>query len=584
MEDAHIAAAIYARVSSEQQAQAGTIASQIAALRERVAADGHSISKELCFIDDGYSGGTLVRPALERLRDVAAAGGIDRLYVLSPDRLSRKYAYQVLLLEEWQRCGVLVVFLNQAMGTTPEEELQLQMQGIFAEYERAKILDRSRRGKRHAARRGAVSAMGSAPFGYRYIPKHEGGGEAQYQIVLDEARIVREMFQWVAHERCSIREVCRRLDEWQVRRPRQAPRWCVTTVANMLKNPTYKGSAVYGKTRSGPRRPRLRPYRHSSEQPRRVKSIYRTTPAEQEIISVPAIVSEELFCEVQERLAENRRRHRGTAQSERFLLQGLTVCACCGYSCSGQSQPYYRCTGTDSYRFGGEAVCSNRMVRSDLLDAAVWNDVCSLLSDPARVEEEYERRLDQSPSSSTWEAEQLNKQVQTLKRGIARLIDAYEDSLLEKQEFEPRIVRSKERLRRLEEEAEKLKAAQTQQIELRLVLGHLEAFRDRIQQGLSDADWNTRRNIVSALIKQVEIDQQEVRVVYRIEPTPPFDTAPQRGPLQDCSVHPVASFQKFTLPPRRSGCSEIPRTATVRQCLFLCSNRRVLQNVTSGYL
>jgi site-specific DNA recombinase len=541
MEDAHTIAAMYARVSSEQQAQAGTIDSQIAALRERVAVDGHSLSEELCFIDDGYSGGTLVRPALERLRDVAAAGGIDRLYVLSPDRLSRKYAYLVILQEELERCGVTVVYLNHALGKTPEEELHLQMQGAFAEYERAKILDRSRRGKRHAARRGAVSAMGSAPFGYRYIPKHEGGGEAQYQIVLDEARIVREMFQWVAHERCSLREVCRRLDERQVPRRRQAARWCAATVSKMLKNPTYKGSAVYGRTRSGPRRVRSRPYRHSSEQPRRVKSIYRTTPQEQEIIPVPAIVSEELFGEVQKRLTENSRRHRGTPSGQRFLLQGLTECACCRYSCSGGGR-YYRCTGTDAYRFGGQAVCSNRMVRSEVLDAAVWQDVCSLLSDPARIEAEYERRLDESHTSSSWEYEQLHMQRQTLKRGIARLIDAYEEGLLEKQEFEPRIGRSKERLARLEEEAEKLKAAEAQQVELRLVLGHLEAFRDRLQQGLADADWATRRSIVSALVKRVEIDQQEVRVVYRIEPTPPFDQGPQRGALQDCLLHRGARF------------------------------------------
>jgi site-specific DNA recombinase len=547
MEDAHTTAAIYARVSSEQQSQAGTIASQIAALRERVAADGHVLTDELCFIDDGYSGGTLVRPALGGLRDVAMAGGIDRLYVLSPDRLSRKYAYQVLLLEEWQRCSMTVVFLNQPPGTTPEEELQLQMQGIFAEYERAKILDRSRRrapgtqsyrvpGRRHAARRGSVSAMGNAPFGYRYIPKHEGGGEAQYQIVLDEARIVREIFQWVAQERCSLREVCRRLDKRQVPRRKNAPRWCRTTVAKMLKNPTYKGSAVYGRTRSGPVRKRLRPYRHSSEQPRRLRSIYRTEASEQEIIPVPAIVSEELFAEVQERLAENSRRHRGAPRGERFLLQGLTVCACCGRAYCGQSQPYYRCTGTDGYRFGGEAVCSNRMVRSDLLDEAVWSDVGSLLSDPTRVEAEYERRLDQSDSSSSWEEEQLNKQVQTLKRGIARLIDAYEQGLLEKDEFGPRMERSKERLRRLEEEAQKQKAAQAQQLELRLVLGQLEAFRDRLGQGLAEADWTTRRHIVEALIKRIEIDNQEVRVVYKIDPTPPFDPGPQMGALQHCSV------------------------------------------------
>ena len=79
-------AAIYARVSSEQQAEAKTIASQLAALQARVAADGLPLPDELQFVDEGYSGTTLVRPGLEQLRDLAAAGGVDRLYVHSPDR------------------------------------------------------------------------------------------------------------------------------------------------------------------------------------------------------------------------------------------------------------------------------------------------------------------------------------------------------------------------------------------------------------------------------------------------------------------------------------------------------------------
>ena len=129
-------AAIYARVSSEQQADAHTIASQLAALRERVAADGLTLLNDVSFIDEGYSGATLIRPALERLRDAVAAGDIDRLYVHSPDRLARKYAYQALLLDEFQRVGVEVVFLNRPLGQSPEDDLLLQVQGMVAEYER----------------------------------------------------------------------------------------------------------------------------------------------------------------------------------------------------------------------------------------------------------------------------------------------------------------------------------------------------------------------------------------------------------------------------------------------------------------
>ena len=146
--------AMYARVSSDQQAEAQTIGSQVASLRERVAAEGLTVPDAMQFLDEGYSGATLVRPALERLRDVVAARAIDRLYVHSPDRLARKYAYQVLLVDEFRRAAVEVIFLNRALGQSPEDDLLLPVQGMIAEYERAKIIERQRRGKRHAARSG----------------------------------------------------------------------------------------------------------------------------------------------------------------------------------------------------------------------------------------------------------------------------------------------------------------------------------------------------------------------------------------------------------------------------------------------
>src|SRR5689334_11973397 len=240
-------AAIYARVSSEQQAQQQTIASQVEALRQRVRDDGLTLPEELCFLDEGHSGTTLLRPALERLRDQAAAGAIDRLYVHSPDRLARKYAYQVLLLDELKRCGVEVVFLDRQIGRSPEEDLLLQVQGMVAEYERAKILERSRRGKLHAARRGSVNVLGGAPYGYRYVGRREGGGEASYQVVEDEARVVRQVFAWVGRDRCSIGEVCRRLKQQGPPSPKGKGHWDRASVWGLLKNPAYQGVAAFSK-------------------------------------------------------------------------------------------------------------------------------------------------------------------------------------------------------------------------------------------------------------------------------------------------------------------------------------------------
>ena len=230
-----IRAAIYARVSSEQQTQAGTIDSQIAAVKERASQDGLMIEADLCFIDDGVSGATLVRPALERLRDLADAGGIDRLYVLCPDRLSRAYAYQVLLVDELRRCGVELVFVNRDLAQTPEDQLLLQVQGMVSEYERAKIIERCRRGKLHAARRGSVNVLGGAPYGYRYAPAADGA-LARYNIHLEEAGVVRQIFTWIGAERLSIGQACKRLETQGICSPRGKQWWDRSTVWAILKN------------------------------------------------------------------------------------------------------------------------------------------------------------------------------------------------------------------------------------------------------------------------------------------------------------------------------------------------------------
>jgi site-specific DNA recombinase len=548
---------IYGRVSSDQQAEAGTIASQVEALKERIHADGLSLETELCFLDEGYSGNTLVRPALERLRDLAAAGGIDRLYVHSPDRLARKYAYQVLLVDELKRHGVELVFLNRELGRSPEDDLLLQVQGMVAEYERAKILERSRRGKLHAARQGNVNVLCGAPYGYRYISKHEGGGQARYEIVLDEARVVRQIFTWVGQERCSIGEVCRHLKAQEVPSPKGKGYWDRTTVWGILKNPAYRGTAGFGKTQIGELRKRVRGQRGKSEQPRRGYSVY-DTPERAVTIAVPALVGEELFACVAEQLEENRRRARQRQRGARYLLQGLLVCAQCGYAYYGKPvsrraakgatrhYAYYRCTGTDAYRFGGERLCQNKQVRTDLLEEAVWDDVDALLKEPGRLEAEYRRRLDNKTSDKeAKERAQSESLIQRVKRGIARLIDAYGEGLVDKEEFEPRIRQLKERLTRLQEQAKAQEELEAQEQQLRLVIGQLQDFAGRVKEDLGQADWSTRRDVIRALVKRIEIDGKEVRVVYRVDLSP-FADGPAGGRLPDCGRgHLTAAGQRL---------------------------------------
>src|SRR5487761_266176 len=187
-------AAIYARVSSERQRQAETIQSQLSALRELAEQRGLAVVEDLVFEDEGISGATLIRPALERLRDRAVEGCFEVLLCHAPDRLARRYAYQVLLLEEFARSGVEVVFAKEPERSgSPEDELLRQFQGMISEYERAQIAERTRRGTLHRARAGAVSVMSRAPYGYRYVKKTEHA-DAFWEIDETQASIVREIF------------------------------------------------------------------------------------------------------------------------------------------------------------------------------------------------------------------------------------------------------------------------------------------------------------------------------------------------------------------------------------------------------
>src|SRR5215468_6137145 len=181
-------AAIYARVSSDRQKEEHTIASQTEALRAFASQQGFSVPDEWVFEDEGYSGATLIRPGLEKVRDLAAEGQIDAVLVHSPDRLSRKYAYQVLLIEEFTRNDVETLFIRAPQAATPEDQLLLQFQGMIAEYEL--ILERSRRGKRHRALQGVINVLSGAPYGYRYIRKGEHTS-ASYAMIDAEAAVVR---------------------------------------------------------------------------------------------------------------------------------------------------------------------------------------------------------------------------------------------------------------------------------------------------------------------------------------------------------------------------------------------------------
>jgi site-specific DNA recombinase len=549
--------ALYARVSSERQADELTIQSQVAALRQRIVTDGCKVEPELCFLDDGYSGSTMRRPALERLRDMAYSGVIDRLYVHTPDRMARKYVFQVVLTEEFRKHDVEVVYLNDIAGlNSPEGTLLMQMQGMIAEYERAKILERTRRGRRFAAQQGKVSALGHAPYGYRYVSKHEAGGEARYEVVAEDSQHLQAMFHWVGIEGLSLRDVGRRLRERGVLSPTGKKHWDTATIRGLFLNPAYLGTAKYGKTRLVPRKNEPRSMRGAPLTPHSEMIAVPTRPDEQDEIAVPALVSKELFQAVAQQLEENRRRYRAQKKGAEFLLSGLLVCGRCNSAYCGRRQRvkptteyvYYRCIGTDRYRHDGDRICTNASV-SGRIEKAVWSDLCALLQTPDRLRREFEERLHR-PVLENAELARLQQTIIQHKRRIARLIDAYENEWLDKAEFEPRVRSAKERLARDEAALSEHQQDSMDEQGLRLVMDQFDAFATQMNTNLDQADFDLKRKLLRLLIKRIEVTDQEIRIVYKVSLRPFADSPSKGGFLQDCLKFHLIAQGRASAPPK----------------------------------
>ena len=233
------------------------------------------------------------------------------------------------------------------------------------------------------------------------------------------------------------------------------------------------------------------------------------------------MVDAALFEAVQAQLTENKQRARIPEKGSRYLLQGLLVCAQCGYAYCGCTNDarnaYYRCSGALHLpRRGFEPLCWNKPLRMDQADATVWQEVCHLLQDPTRLEQEYRQRL--LPDKKEAEVDAFQVQMGKLRRGIARLIDSYTDGLIDKAEFEPRVSKLRERLNHIEIQVQYLRIQAEEEDSLRLILSRLETFTAKVQDCLYQADFQTRRDIIRTLVKRVEVDALHLRVVFRVSP------------------------------------------------------------------
>ena len=516
--------AIYARVSSEQQREENTIASQTASLIEFAQAHDLEVPKEWVFEDAGYSGATLERPGLERVRDLAAEGQIQVVLAYSPDRLSRKYAYQILLIEEFARHGVETLFVKAPQGASAEDQLLVQFQGMIAEYERAQILERSRRGKRHRAHSGEVSVMSGAPYGYRYIRKTDEA-PAAYSVLEGEARVVQRIYEMYTVEGLSIGEMTRRINAEGIPTRKVAARWERSTVWAILRNSAYRGIACFGKTRVSARTRVIRPLRRRGVTTPSMTAGHERPREEWIEIPVPALVSQDRFARAQELLQENKIRSRRRT-IEPSVVQGLVSCQKCGYAFSRVSTRtsarkihYYKCIGSDSWRKLGGPICDNRrLVRQDLLDQIVWAEVIRLLEDPTLIQQELDRRLAVARSCDpTQKREQsLQRELTHVGKGVERLLNAYQEALLSIEQLRERMPALRQREQTLRAELQAI-ADQTNDRAAFLRLAEtLTAFLARLRCAAETLNVTERQRIVRLVVKDVLVGDDTITIRHSI--------------------------------------------------------------------
>lgn len=294
-------AALYARVSTDAQQKEGTINSQIAELKKQIAEAGHELVKE--YIDDGYSGAYLDRPALEELRAALKTNTFDAVYFLCADRIARDAIHQNIIVSELLKHKKRIIISGKDYEENPENKFALTVFGAVSEFERAKLIERMTRGKQHRLRMGELASQGHICYGYTYARKTDTSAPA---LVVNEeqAAVVRTVFEMYASGNFSIGGISCVLEERGVPAYKGGYLWDHSRISKMLKTFTYTGMKYFN-TMTVVRN--VSPNGTATRKGR--KLVYRNRD-EWIGIKVPAIVSQELFDKVQERLRAAASRYR----------------------------------------------------------------------------------------------------------------------------------------------------------------------------------------------------------------------------------------------------------------------------------
>jgi site-specific DNA recombinase len=522
--------ALYARVSTDVQEARGSIGSQLQTLREWAVREAHDLVAE--YVDDGCSGARLDRPGLDSLRDSAERGLFEAILCLTPDRLARSYPYQFLVLEELARHGVRVLFFDAPdLDNDPQVRLLTEMQGVIAEYERAKIAERNRRGRLFRARSGEV-VHHKVPYGYRRVGRSRQA-PAHLEVFEPEAVVVRRIFDDYVGGGHSMRQIAWRLYEAAICSPSGLPAWRYCSIAKILHNTAYVGTLYCNCVEV------LAPQAGRKRQQRK------RPQAEWIAISVPTIVSQETFDAAQQVRHDNSRFSPRRAEPGRWLLRSLVRCGPCGVitkclkTVSGRPRRtptalrYYVCPHRDPLRAGGDDLrCREHGIRADELDAFVFAQVREALLQPEMLLAGEAALASRTPAPDdellAAQLGRLNRRLEAADAERRRLVDVYQTGLLQLAEFENRTREVDERRRRLAAERDELTAQRQELVKDNRLRQHVDSFAQRVVAKLDNLDFPQRQQLLRLVVEEVRVTGWQVEIRLRI----PLDEVPAnpKGP------------------------------------------------------
>jgi site-specific DNA recombinase len=549
-----VSAALYARVSTSNQEEEATIDSQVAAIEQYIQKHGYDLPTDFYFLDQAVSGACLERPSLDRLRHLASDGAFSVVVCYSPDRLSRNYPHQWVIMDELQRNGVRVEFVNQPdLGDNPQAQLLLGVQGLFAEYERAMIKERLRMGRLYKMRTGQLM-HNAPPYGYRYISLNEAGGSC-WVIDEREAEAVRQIFAWyTGREKLTLWQITERLNESYPHALRRAKKWQYSIVQKILQRTAYVGKTHFNKERIRPEiigTPRI-----TGRGKRRAMQTELRSEEEWTEVEIPPLINEATWNHAQELLRMNQKFAPRNNKNHFYLLRSLLVCSTCGYTLQGRCQKgsiYYYC------EYGGknrppDVPKHTRLIAGEIIEPVVWDAIADLLKNPKQIVVAWEAETAKQETTPD-ELSRLQARQQKLERQWVRLLDVFQEGLLTKAELIKRKQRLEQERQKITERIEQIQRREKQESIKAQMIDEFSAFCANAQTALENPAPEVKQEVLRLLVEKIVVEDDAITIKHII----PTDDS--------CRLLPCGIMQKYPI-----GKPEpTPTTAVCTPCLLTCS-------------